>query len=69
MRPVERVGGRCWEFEHGGVSYRLVNENGSDKVELYFRDGDGWVFRFSRFTRGRGAKPVAEEIYRHVTGS
>ena len=59
--------GRAWEFTHDGITYRLVNYNGSDKVELYFLHDGQPVIRGTRTTEVRDAFSVANEWAREVT--
>lgn len=78
MRPAEMTGGRMWEWEHDGLTYQAVSRNGASSVEVFsLRPKAGWpppitttvdrILVVVRDTNGRGAKSVAEEIYKELT--
>ena len=70
MQFVPIIGGRAWEWEHGGLKYYAVSLNGSASVYVYTTksdDSEDWTFAFERLTNGQPAENVVEHIYHEVT--
>ena len=65
MRPIFREGGRAWEWDHSGLTYKVESLDGSPNVHVYTvvtTDPGHWEFKFSRPTKGFRARDVAQHI-------